>query len=339
MCKVSTIIPIYNAETHLADAIESILNQGYQDLEVILVNDASTDHSEAIAEKYISDRVRLINNPHNRGVALSLNSALQVCSGEYIARMDADDIAMPDRIKNQVAFMDANPALVVSGSWARHIGKYEGVLERKPVGTSCVAAFMMLDNPIMHPTAMLRKRVLEKHNLKYDATFERCEDFDLWERLSHVGGIDNIPKPLLHFRVHDSSVTAKYSDEMWNKTYDVLKRGLKRIGITIDSSELKFHRKVSHGEPAENIEELKLAEKWFSRLFEANQKIKVHDGTAMREALGFVWYALCRNSSLLGMKVWSVYHRSNLARCLCVNMKQRLFLGVSVCLHSCLKQI
>ncbi len=334
MHKVSVIMPIYNSERYLAEAIESVLNQSYQNIEVVLVNDASIDHSESIAEKYISDRVRYIKNSQNRGVALSLNDALQMCNGDYIARMDADDISMPDRIKKQVAFMEANLAVGVCGSWVRHIGKYEGVLERKPVGSSCIAAFMMLDNPVMHPTAMLRKKILEKYNFKYDAAFERCEDFDLWERMSRLGYINNLPEPLLKFRVHESSVTAKYSHEMWNKTYDILNRGLNRIGVTSSHSEVKFHRKVSHGEPVENLAELIKAERWFSVLYKANTLSMVHADSAMLEALGFAWYALCRNSAMLGVKVWSIYNRSQLAKCLSVSLRQKAILGLVVCLHN-----
>lgn len=333
MRKVSVIMPIYNSESYLAEAIESVLNQSYQNIEVVLVNDASIDHSESIAEKYISDRVRYIKNPQNSGVAYSLNRAIQLCCGDYIARMDADDISMPDRIKKQVAFMEANSTLAVSGSWVRHIGKYKGVLEKKPSGSSCIAAFMMLDNPVMHPTAIMRKRTLENYRLKYDAAYERCEDFDLWEKVSQVAEIDNLPEPLLHFRVHAGSVTAKHCDEMWRKTYEILARGLSRIGVATNSSEIRFHRKISHGESAENIAELIKAEKWFLKLLDANNKSMVHAESAMQEALGFAWYLLCRNSAKLGIKVWKTYNSSHLTGCLSISQRHKILLGLLVCLH------
>lgn len=331
MAKVSVILPIYNAETHLDEAIKSVLHQTYQNVELILIDDASSDQSRDIALRYIGANVKLIENFENVGVAESLNRAISHCNGKYVARMDADDICLPTRLEKQVRFLEDRSQVGVCGTWVKHIGRYEGVLEKKPVGSQCIKAFMTLDNPIMHPTVMMRRSVLNEFDFRYDASFERCEDFDLWERISQIVDIDNIPEPLLEFRVHETSVTAVHSDEMWQKTYAVLQRGLKRLCIDADSSEIAFHRKVFHGEPLASISELNDAEKWYNYIYLKNSQEGLHDDRALHEALGFAWYTLCRNSSHLGMEVWKRYRKSKFAGCEAIDITQKVTFGLVAC--------
>jgi len=212
---ISVVLPVYNAEAFVRQAVVSILAQTFTNFELIAVNDGSTDGSGKILRELAAQdsRVVLLDRP-NGGLVSVLNEGIQQARAPLIARMDADDVAMPERFALQYARMTAEPKLGVLGSFIRIIdeaGRFVRIGDY-PVTPEATARFLEHGPPVAHPSVMVRKEALMKAG-GYRAVFSHCEDYDLWLRISELGyAIANLPKPLLNYRVHSVSVSALHRE-------------------------------------------------------------------------------------------------------------------------------
>lgn len=210
MPKVSVLMPAYNAEPYIAEAIGSILDQTFTDFELIIVDDGSTDSTPGIVAAFSDPRIRCERNEKNLGIVGALNRALALARGAYIARMDADDVSDPERLSKQVAYMDEHPECIVCGARMRLFGAKRGET-RQPSADPQIRAAMFFSNPFAHPTVMIRASVLGQAGLKYREGYEGIEDFRLWaDLLKADGGVFfNFPEPLLKYRVHAGQITQR----------------------------------------------------------------------------------------------------------------------------------
>ena len=203
------LLPVWNGEAFLEQAMESILRQTLSSFELIVIDDGSTDRTAAIAEEFASgdDRVRVLRRPHE-GLSATLNAGIAAVRGEYVARMDADDISAPDRLQKQVAYLDARPACVAVGTWievvdeaARHIGLKTFVTTHDEIS----AALLRCVSPMAHSTVVARRDVLRGAG-GYDARRYPSEDLDLWFRLAESGELANLGEALLQHRRHKVAI-------------------------------------------------------------------------------------------------------------------------------------
>ena len=202
---VSVVMGVYNSERHLRQAVESILNQTFSDFEFIIVNDGSTDSSRAILESYDDSRILLLHNRDNIGLTRSLNKGLAIARGDYVARMDADDISMRRRLGKQVAFFKVHPAVGILGTSGVKIdskGHYVGLLEM-PASNLQIRWASLLGNPFLHPTVMVRRAILKCRDLTYDEAFETAQDYDLWTRTLRCTLGANLSEALIRYRLCD----------------------------------------------------------------------------------------------------------------------------------------
>lgn len=212
---ISVVLPVYNAEAFVREAVESILAQTFTDFELIAINDGSTDGSGEILKELTArdSRMVLIDRP-NGGLVSALNEGIQRARAPLIARMDADDVAMPERFALQYARMTAEPTIGVLGSFIRIIDK-AGQFVRLgdyPVTPEATARFLEHGSPLAHPSVMMRKEAVMNVG-GYRAVFSHCEDYDLWLRISELGyAIVNLPRPLLNYRVHGANVSAVHRE-------------------------------------------------------------------------------------------------------------------------------
>lgn len=200
MPKVTVLLPVYNGEKYLKEAIESILNQTFDDFEFIIINDGSTDDTKKIIESYNDKRIRVVNQK-NKGLSLSLNIGISMSQGEYIARMDADDISEKDRLMEQVSFMDQNPEIGICGSSViliNELGDHIGYMIH-PFKHNDIKAQMLFNCPLAHPTVIFRKSFLAKSGLRYNEV--KSEDYDLWVRAVDLTKIANINNYLVKYRI------------------------------------------------------------------------------------------------------------------------------------------
>ena len=207
--KISVILPVFNAQIYLRESIESILSQSFTNFELIIINDGSTDQSLEIIQSYTDERIKLINQA-NAGLPISLNRAIAIAQGQYLARQDADDISLPSRLAEQAAYLDEHPACALLGSWANIL------LDNSPTDRALqhphlngdIALKLLFFNCFVHSSVMIRKCALEKSGL-YPEERNKFppEDYDLWLRISKSFEVANIPKALLQYRELPNSIS------------------------------------------------------------------------------------------------------------------------------------
>jgi hypothetical protein len=207
--RVSVLLPVWNGEAFLEQAIESILRQTLSSLELIVIDDGSTDRSAAIAEGYAADddRIRVLRRPH-KGFSATLNTGIARVRGQYVARMDADDISAPDRLQKQVAYLDEHPACVAVGAWIAVIdeaGRHIGLKTFVTTGDEISEALLRGISPMAHPTIVARRDALQASG-GYDGRRYPSEDLDLWFRLGEKGKLANLDEALLQHRRHKAAM-------------------------------------------------------------------------------------------------------------------------------------
>jgi len=224
---------VYNGERYLAQAVKSVLRQDMRDLELVVVDDGSTDRTPAILRKLEEEDERVRVHSHsNRGIPKSANQGLSMCRGRYIARLDSDDVAKPDRLRRQVRFLEEHDVVCV-GSWFDLIdprGRFLTVL-KPPEGDSEIQKLILAGHgAICHPTCMTRREALEKIG-GYDEHFDLAEDLDLWLRLGEIGELANMPSSLTQYRVHAGSISEKKCQQQRDYAREACERAWERRGI------------------------------------------------------------------------------------------------------------
>lgn len=232
---VSVLMPVYNGDRYLVEAIESILAQTFTDFEFLIINDGSTDRSGTLLEKYAAreSRIRLISR-ENRGLVQTLNELLELSQGRFLARMDADDISLPDRFAQQVQFLQQNPDYVcVGGSYELIDPQGRTVLQLGMPETHAEIQQAILEGRtiINHPCAMICRSALQEIG-GYDEAMRTVEDLDMLLRLSEVGLLANLKDNVLKYRFHPQSVSARYSDFQRQMTQQACQRAWQRRGIS-----------------------------------------------------------------------------------------------------------
>jgi hypothetical protein len=216
--KVSVLMSVYNGERYLREAVESILNQTSTDFEFIIVDDGSTDSTQSILESYDDPRLLLARNQENIGLTRSLNKGLALAQGEYVARMDADDIAMPYRFEKQIAFLEKHSETGILGSNGRLIdanGRERGLYQLPPSDLQIRWRFL-LANPFLHPTVMIRRNVLAQNGLIYDEAFQATQDYELWTRILKYTRGANLSELLIQYRLHHGVTSTHRETQLKN---------------------------------------------------------------------------------------------------------------------------
>lgn len=211
MPKISIILPSYNSAPYLKEALESVFRQSYGDFELIVINDGSTDNTADILKGFSDSRLRLISNTANLGIVESLNEGLKIAKGDYIARFDADDLMLPERLKEQGEFLDKHPEIIVVGSWAEtidHSGQPLGNYDYPPLDDRAIRRRLLKHNPFIHSSTMLRREPLLSCG-GYRKAFQHIEDYELWTRLLRLGAGANIPERLIKYRLNQGGITKR----------------------------------------------------------------------------------------------------------------------------------
>ncbi len=212
---VSMIMSVYNGAVALRQTIESVLEQSFQDFEYLIINDGSTDETAHILACFGDERIRVVHNEHNRGLPFSLNRGLSLAQGQYVARIDAGDWVVPERLEKQVAFLENHPSVGIVGTGCVVIDETgtSQSEERFPLTDLEIRWASLLKNPFLHPSVMLRRDILQQHQLSYDKRFHTSQDYELWTRLlQHTQGA-NLKELLTCYRISDASITVQRRNE------------------------------------------------------------------------------------------------------------------------------
>ena len=231
---VSVIIPAYNAEAYILKAVNSILNQTYKNIEVVVTDDCSTDKTFQILQSINDNRIKLCRNEKNSGVSFTLNNCILKSAGDLIAVMHADDIANPDRIKVQKEYLDANKEIAIIGSQCKIIDEADNITNTFPVYTDTYELLLetlLKKIPFLHPSVMYRKEAILKVGL-YNLAYDGMEDHDMWLRLAAAGyKFGNIAQPLLQYRRHDTQISQNFTEADILKSDNIFNDFIRSLGI------------------------------------------------------------------------------------------------------------
>lgn len=317
MVDVTVLLPVYNGEEYLRETMVSILSQTYKEFEFLIVDDGSTDGTFDIIKSFNDPRIRVLKNPERLKLSGALNRGINEAKGKYIARMDGDDIAFPNRLEKQFLFLEEHPEIGVCGTGIRIFGI--NVQERNdiyPADHKAIKSYSLFDCPFCHPTVMMRKQMFEQYQLYYDGSFYPTEDFELWTRAVNRFPTANLSEVLLRYRVHDKSMTGADWDEMDKQAARAIEPLLKDMGAVCSMEEVQFHRNIGRGRSCalENLQQVDRAERWLKYLFELNKDKRVYDEKALLSMLSTVWFRLNVNSSGLGFPLLKKYMLSKFGR-------------------------
>jgi glycosyltransferase involved in cell wall biosynthesis len=208
--KVSVVMPVYNQAAHLGEALDSILGQTFEDFEIVCIDDGSTDGTSTVLATYEHRDTRLVvHRQPNSGVVAALNRGCRLARSRYIARMDADDIALPDRLERQVNFLDSHPEVAVVGgavTFMRADGT-PGYTASCPVDDAGIKATLARSSPLFHSAVVMRKAALAAVGW-YRPIARHAEDYDLWLRMADRFEMANLSEPVLRYRLHSEQVAS-----------------------------------------------------------------------------------------------------------------------------------
>lgn len=241
-------MPAYNAAKYLREAIDSILAQTFTDFEFIIINDGSTDDTRRIIMSYDDPRIIYLENEQNSGICVTLNRGLDIARGRYIARMDADDISLPERFAIQLEFLKKHPKIGIVGTDLEVFG--EGIISyifNQVYDSNGCAAGLLFNSCFAHPTVMWRKEISKEHNLKYEDDYRGLEDYRLWWRFASVTRLANIPKPLLRYRKHKAQETQNVSERQLKKSVEFITERYYAFGAEFNGEDINILSNYSLG--------------------------------------------------------------------------------------------
>lgn len=221
--KISVLLPVYNGAAYLSEAIKSILAQTYKNFELIIINDGSTDESETVIRQFNDTRI-LYYTQRNQGLAATLNRAITIANGKYLARQDQDDISLPQRFEKQIAFLEEHPDYGIVGTWAEIRGNDQDMLRahKHPTESLILKFELLFNNPFVHSSMMIRKSVFEKVALySTDKSRQPPEDYELWSRVARKFEVANIPEILHIYREVPSSMSREGLNPFLNRVMNI----------------------------------------------------------------------------------------------------------------------
>lgn len=302
---VSVVMGVHNEqEDYLRAAFNSIFSQIYKDMELIIVDDASDAACKSIIDELCEGKtnVRVIHNETNIGLTRSLNKGLDAANGEFIARMDADDISLPERFEKQINFFEKNQDVEIVGTGVVSFGEETKFMSPPKGYTNDKAQCnLFFSSTLCHPSVMIRKQFLDEHNLRYDESVKKGQDYDMWERCSVCGKLAVIKDILLYYRTHPKQITSTNKADQNLSAENIRKRRLGRIGISPSEKDYRCHELLASGvdksiSPSD-------VEEWISKVILHNKKSGLVDSKSLQRNLQsrFLLYKF-RNRVGLGIK-------------------------------------
>jgi len=329
--KVTVLMPVYNGEKYLKEAIDSVLQQTFTDFELLIIEGGSKDNSLKIIQEYNDSRIRIIYQDKDKpGLAAALNQGLESAKGEYIARMDCDDISHHDRLQKQVNFMDANTKVGICGTWVINLidGKLSQV-QKYPLSYDEIRVALFYATSFGHPSVMIRNSMFKENKLSYDTKFTYGEDYDLWNRCSEYFQLANLPEVLLTYRVLSTSLYHSMLTELPDQLRSIYKRNLSSLNIDLNEENYQYHKILIKPRYLENREFVEKMNSWIQKIYEANLKQEKFPVKLFTQSLANKWFSICYKSKRLGMWSWKKFWQSPLSKYTTVSwyLKLKFLLG------------
>ena len=302
---ISVLIPCHNAEKWLNAAIKSIRDQSHRELEILIYDDGSTDSTASIIQSAakLDERIAPMSSPSNRGIVHALEAMLNVAKGSYIARMDADDISMPQRFQLQLQFMDRG-GYALCGTWFREFGGGIPRDVRWHTSPEELRAAFLFQNTICHPTVLAKREVFEE--FRYRDSYELSEDYDLFARSAARFQLANLPQVLLHYRRHATQATQARRSKMETIACRIRLEALRAAGLNPSAEEQRIHNMIRAPKSIHSEADLQAIEAWLLQLLE------VFEHPEAQRVIASQWIRAAVRAAPLGNVMWRRYRHSRL---------------------------
>ena len=245
---LTVLMPVYNTAPYLREATDSILRQTFADFELLAIDDGSTDESVAILQSYTDPRLRIVRNERNLGLIATLNKGLDLIQSPYIARMDSDDISLPERFAVQTDYLRRHPHVGILGSCNHIFGESVRTRYRTPPHAPAqIRMYSLIDWPILHPTVMMQTSFLKKHQLRFRAEYPHAEDYDFFARAARCFPMVNLPESLLLYRAHAAQVSARFREVQDASALRVVGDVCRAYGYDPAAEDLLRYRRLTTG--------------------------------------------------------------------------------------------
>ena len=245
---VSVVMPVYNSEKYLKEAMDSILSQSYQNIELVIIDNGSSDSSRKIILSISDSRIRFLQNEQNFGIVFSRNRGLEEAAGKYVATLDSDDIALPGRIAEQVSFLEAHPDYGLCGTFYHTIDANGKILKKInfPTSDRDIQTYLTIGNCFGNSTMMLQSKLAKE--LKYRQNFDMVEDYELWYRISKRAKVANLPFYGTNYRVHGNNLSVTKMHDMFASVKKIYEQVLIDLEIDFSDTELELHANMLTGD-------------------------------------------------------------------------------------------
>lgn len=336
MPRVTVLLPTYQSGKYLSQTLDSIRKQTYKDFEILVIDDCSTDNTLSILSGVADLNLRIMNG-RGKGLADALNLGIISAQGEYIARMDADDLMTPDRLERQVEYLDTHPEVIVCGGWQQYFGNSSYLHAPSSEPNQC-RANLIFRCDLCHSTLMLRKNVFVENNLYYDYRYA-AEDFELWTRALNYGDICNIPKILGYYRFEGQNITIAKMQNLKKQNGQIAAKTLKNeLDIVLSDTQSSYFTGWSNPfYEEERFKDKKIRQRGFddlknilTQIETANEKLKAYDQVSLCKVLQAEWLRLryrigfyipkkANNKAKLFQEISAVHWGILKARAICAN--------------------
>lgn len=283
--RITVLMPVYNVASFIHEAIDSVLNQSYSDFEFLIIDDASTDATVNQILEFSDSRINLIKKPKNLGLIDSLNLGIRLAKGEYIARMDGDDISTPDRFQKQLDVLLTNPEIKACGCWLQRFGNHGKIIRHKEFHEEIVAELLM-NCSMSLGAVMFEKEALESYS--FDENKKHVEDYDFWSRVSWICKLYNIQEVLYYYRSHDTQVTKLFYDVQRNGDIGIKLFLFKKLHYDNEIFTDDLLAKMLWMTQKISMSELTLFFKWLKQLVLINKKLKIYSQKELEDVLKII---------------------------------------------------
>ncbi|WP_163182665.1 glycosyltransferase family 2 protein [Neobacillus sedimentimangrovi] len=285
---ISVVMSVYRTDNKfLREAIESILNQTYGNFEFLIIDDCTTKDNIKTILSYKDPRIKLIRNEFNLGLTKSLNKGIELATGKYIARMDADDISELDRFEKQIAFLENNPDVIVLGGYAQVLGSNKIFMSKVEDFEVLKMRMIFFNCALVHPTAMINKDLLVQNGIKYNETIKKSQDYMLWADCMTVKKIKVLDEVVLQYRIHESQASIANSEEQKQCAMIVQKKLLKPLlGEYLTDKIQLLHYSIVFGNYCASIKEY---ERHISTLIKRNNELMLYEPRKFKRECYFMW--------------------------------------------------
>ena len=307
---LTVVMPVFNGQMYLKEAIDSVLNQTFEDFEFLIIDDGSSDDSVSIISTYQDPRITLIKNNVNQGVAFIRNLGLKNANGKYLVWMDCDDLIDPFKFQKQLLFLEENSEIGICGTWLERFNDGNPKLSTTFTDPKLIKAALFFKPAVLNATTMLRMAMIKKENLFFDTRLKVAEDYDFFLRSSFHFKIYNLPEKLYYYRASESSIMKKFEnqeDKMMEFYTIIYENAFSMLKINPTIEKFILHRKIGSTQLICNFLEVQNAFNWLIFLKKQNLNVQLYDQVSFLKVLGSMFYFLSKKSSVLGLKTFSFY--------------------------------